>query len=124
MPPVSIAAEGHSFRFVRLTATKLAERSKDYMLALAEIGAGSDGAGLRHGLGFGRRRADESGGAGGAAGLSTSFFGPEGAAPDTRVRRGTIARTAFGFPVATDHSSKEKDCGTLNLRASTSMKSR
>ncbi len=35
--PVSIAAEGRSFRFVRLTATKLAERSKDYMLALAEI---------------------------------------------------------------------------------------
>lgn len=35
--PVSIAAEGRAFRYVRLTATKLAERSKDYMLALAEI---------------------------------------------------------------------------------------
>lgn len=35
--PVSIGAEGHAFRFVRLTATKLAERSKDYILALAEI---------------------------------------------------------------------------------------
>lgn len=35
--PVSIAAEGRAFRYVRLTATKLAERSKDYILALAEI---------------------------------------------------------------------------------------
>lgn len=32
-----IAAEGRAFRFVRLTATKLAERKDDYMLALAEI---------------------------------------------------------------------------------------
>lgn len=35
--PVAIAAEGRAFRFVRLTATKLAERKDDYMLALAEI---------------------------------------------------------------------------------------
>jgi hypothetical protein len=35
--PVSIAAGGRAFRFVRLTATKLAERQNDYMLALAEI---------------------------------------------------------------------------------------
>lgn len=35
--PVSIAAEGRSFRFLRLTATRLAERKNDYILALAEI---------------------------------------------------------------------------------------
>lgn len=35
--PVVITAEGRAFRFVRLTATTLAERSKDYILALAEI---------------------------------------------------------------------------------------
>jgi len=35
--PVSIPAGSRSFRFVRLTATKLAERQDDYMLALAEI---------------------------------------------------------------------------------------
>lgn len=37
--PVSIAAEGRPFRFLRLTATKLAERKDDYILALAEIEA-------------------------------------------------------------------------------------
>lgn len=35
--PVAIPAEGRTFRFVRLTATKLAERKNDYILALAEI---------------------------------------------------------------------------------------
>ncbi len=35
--PVSIPAEGRAFRHVRLTATRLAERKDDYMLALAEI---------------------------------------------------------------------------------------
>jgi mono/diheme cytochrome c family protein len=35
--PVSIAAEGRTFRYLRITATKLAERKDDYMLALAEI---------------------------------------------------------------------------------------
>ncbi len=46
--PVAIAAEGRTFRFVRLTATKLAERSKDYILALAEIevSGAADGANL------------------------------------------------------------------------------
>lgn len=46
--PVAIAAEGKTFRYIRLTATKLAERSKDYMLALAEIevSGAADGANL------------------------------------------------------------------------------
>ena len=46
--PVSIAAEGRTFRYVRLTATKLAERKDDYMLALAEIevSGAADGANL------------------------------------------------------------------------------
>jgi hypothetical protein len=46
--PVAIAAEGRAFRYVRLTATKLAERKDDYMLALAEIevSGAADGANL------------------------------------------------------------------------------
>jgi cytochrome c553 len=35
--PITIPTEGRAFRFVRLTATKLAERKDDYILALAEI---------------------------------------------------------------------------------------
>ena len=35
--PITIPTEGRGFRFVRLTATKLAERKDDYILALAEI---------------------------------------------------------------------------------------
>jgi hypothetical protein len=46
--PVAIAAEGRALRYVRLTATKLAERKDDYMLALAEIevSGAADGANL------------------------------------------------------------------------------
>ncbi len=45
---MAIAAEGRTFRFLRFTATKLAERSKDYILALAEIevSGAADGANL------------------------------------------------------------------------------
>jgi len=35
--PITIPTAGRAFRFVRLTATKLAERKDDYMFALAEI---------------------------------------------------------------------------------------
>lgn len=80
--PVEIPGKGISARFVRLTATKLAKRSNDFIFALAEMEViGTDGANLAAGAAVTALDSIESGSRWGVKNLVDGKF-PTGGDPD------------------------------------------